>query len=155
MQQQTGFRSAPWRTLLGLLLLAASACMARPAARESASSARSHSTPAPPPPPNQAECAKCNGVWGRHGLSQAEYCNCRTNDSGKRCRDGAECEGQCVADEEPEREIVRAGPPALGYFVGHCSEMKRVFGCLRFIPRGAQSAPPSELAEPLPKLCID
>lgn len=90
-----------------------------------------------------------------HGIAQTESCNCRTSDGGKRCRDGAECQGLCVAAEQPEREIVEAGPPARGYFVGTCSETVAIFGCYRAIERGATSKGPISLAEPPAALCAD
>jgi hypothetical protein len=112
-----------------------------------------HATPAPQ---TEAECkSTCNGTWGRHGLSQKESCNCRTSDAGKRCRDGNECEGQCVADENPELDVKEKGPPALGYLVGRCSETKMVFGCRRFIRDGAASGPPRDVSKLPPKLCVD
>lgn len=111
---------------------------------------------APQPPRTEAECkSACNGTWGRHGLAPKESCNCRTNDGGKRCRDGNDCEGQCIAAENPELEVTAQGPPALGYLVGRCSETKMVFGCQRFIRDGASSAPPRDLSKLPPKLCVD
>jgi len=100
-------------------------------------------------------CRACNGIWAVHGIATVESCNCRTHDGGKRCRDGAECEGACVAAELPEREIVSAGPPAQGYFVGRCSDLMTVFGCNRFIERGAATAGPASLAEPPAMMCVD
>ncbi len=97
----------------------------------------------------------CNGIWGRHGLSPKEACNCRTSDGGQRCRDGKECEGRCGADENPEPDVKEKGPPALGYLVGRCSETKLVFGCRRFIRDGAASGPPRDLSKLPPKLCVD
>jgi hypothetical protein len=108
------------------------------------------------PPRTEAECkSKCNGSWGRHGLSPKDSCNCRTSDGGKRCRDGNECEGQCVAAENPELDVKEKGPPPLGYLVGRCSTTKTVFGCQRFIRDGASSGPPRDLSQLPPKLCVD
>jgi len=106
-------------------------------------------------PSAEEECRACNGIWGKHGLRQIAFCNCGTKDADKRCRDGLECEGQCVADDEPEREIVQAGPPPLGYFVGKCSAFAKVFGCRRIIERGAGADPPHDLSKPLQKMCVD
>jgi len=107
------------------------------------------------PRTEEEECRACNGIWGKHGLRQIPFCNCGTKDADKRCRDGLECEGQCVADDEPEREIVQAGPPPLGYFVGKCSAVAKVFGCRRIIQRGAAASPPHDLSKPLQKMCSD
>ncbi|MGC4091105.1 MAG: hypothetical protein QM756_25165 [Polyangiaceae bacterium] len=125
------------------------------AASATAPAASASSAAAPSKPRTEEECRTCNGEWGQHGLTQIAFCNCRTKDPGKRCRDGAECEGLCVADEVPEREVVKAGPPPLGYYVGKCSDVVKVFGCRRFIARGAASEPPHDLSEPLPKICFD
>jgi len=142
----------------------APATAAAPATAEPAPASSSTSTttlaPGPgdkaPAPQTEAECkSACNGTWGRHGLSPKDSCNCRTSDGGKRCRDGNECEGQCVADETPELDVKEKGPPALGYVVGRCSDSKQVFGCRRFIRDGAASGPPRDLSKLPPKLCID
>jgi hypothetical protein len=107
------------------------------------------------PPRTPAECKACNGVWGVHGISQEESCNCRTHDGGKRCLDGADCEGMCVAADAPERDVIEAGTPPRGFFVGRCSELMTVFGCNRFIDRGASARGPTPLAEPPAQLCVD
>jgi hypothetical protein len=98
-------------------------------------------------------CAACNGEWGTHGISQFESCNCRTNDKGKVCRDGNDCQGQCVGDEG-ESVIVEPGPPALGYFIGVCSEFVTTFGCHRIVRDGASSQL-ADLTEPPYVLCWD
>lgn len=108
-----------------------------------------------PPPTTAAGCQACNGVWGTHGIATVESCVCRTHDPGKRCRDGNECEGACVATADPEREITEAGPPPRGYFVGRCSELITVFGCNRFIDRGAVARGPVPLGEPPAQMCVD
>jgi hypothetical protein len=65
----------------------------------------------PATPPATAEaCKTCNGVWAVHGLSQTPSCNCRTTDGGKACRDGNNCQGMCIAAENPETQVVEAGP---------------------------------------------
>src|SRR5216110_3273672 len=79
------------------------------------------------PPSTASECKACNGEWGVHGLVQVESCLCRTHDSGRRCRDGAECEGECIA-QPGAVEVVDPGPPRRGYFVGKCSEFDHLFG---------------------------
>ena len=112
-------------------------------------------TPASSADRNESQCAACNGEWKIHGLSRAPSCNCRTSDGGKLCRDGAECQGQCVAEERAEQEIIDPGPPARGRFVGRCSEFATVFGCRRFIPRGVNSAGAVNLSVPPPKICFD
>jgi hypothetical protein len=110
----------------------------------------------PPPPPTSADaCRVCHGIWAKHGIAATESCNCRTTDAGKRCKDGGECQGLCVAADEPEREVVEAGPPARGYFVGRCSETVIIYGCFKPIDKGAAARGPVPLAEPPPSLCAD
>jgi hypothetical protein len=111
-------------------------------------------TPAAPPDTEQG-CRTCNGVWDVHGIATTKSCNCRTRDGGKRCRDGADCQGMCIAADEPEREVVDKGPPPRGYFVGRCSDLVTVYGCNRLIDRGAGARPPVPLAEPPPQMCVD
>jgi hypothetical protein len=123
-----------------------------------AARALSDSVPAPVAsvaPRTADECRACNGVWGTHGIAETESCNCRTRDSGKRCRDGADCQGMCIAAEEPEREIVQAGPPPRGFFIGRCSDLVTVFGCNRIIEVGATVHGPVPLHEPPMSICVD
>jgi hypothetical protein len=107
-----------------------------------------------PPPQTERDCKACNGDWGVHGLSPKPSCNCRTTDGGKRCKDGAECEGLCTAADDPEREVVERGPPARGFFVGRCSTFMTIFGCYRPIDDGAR-ARPVDLTEPPQMICAD
>jgi hypothetical protein len=112
----------------------------------------------PPPlahPTTKETCGSCRGIWAVHGLDEEPSCNCRTNDAGKRCRDGADCQGVCLAAETPETETVVAGPPARGFFLGRCSELMIVTGCNRIIEPGASARGPTILAEPPPVICQD
>jgi hypothetical protein len=138
-----------------IVLLAAAAAWA--CARSATTPVAAASTAAPKSPPATAkECRACRGDWGVHGLAGVPSCNCRTTDPGKRCTDGNECQGMCVAaPDEPEREVVEAGPPARGFFVGRCSELVTVYGCNRLIERGARARGPVPLVEPPTMLCVD
>jgi hypothetical protein len=117
--------------------------------------------PAPRPEPAAAErpktkeaCGACNGVWAIHGLGETEACNCRTKDGGKLCRDGAECEASCIADEN-RFEVVQAGPPAKGFYVGNCSEFETAFGCFKFIAAGIRAKGPQLKEDAADSFCID
>lgn len=99
-------------------------------------------------------CRACNGEWGPHGLAQVESCMCRTKDAGKPCKGKGDCESQCVATEQPETQVVDKGPPAKGYFLGHCHEFVPFFGCGRLL-RDSNDTTPVALDEPPPKICID
>jgi len=132
---------------------------AAPGARDQRGPAPASPAAAPPPasPPATPEaCQACRGLWAVHGLADKESCNCRTTDAGKRCLDGHDCQGMCIANRDsPEVEVVQAGPPARGFFVGRCSEVVTVFGCNRIIERGASSGGPGPLGEPPQPLCFD
>jgi len=93
-----------------------------------------------------------------HGLLGAQKgamsCLCPTVDGGKRCRDGVECQGECVTDGA-EHEVTAAGPPALGFFVGKCSRFRTTYGCHRVIATGALQAGPVPLDQPPTEICAD
>jgi len=113
---------------------------------------------APPkvPPQTAEECRACRGDWGKHGIAETESCNCRTNDGGKRCTDGADCQGVCIAaTDNPELEVVDGGTTRRGFFVGKCSELVTVFGCNRIIDRGARSHGPVSPEEAPQQICVD
>jgi hypothetical protein len=111
-------------------------------------------TPARKPPRNAAECRRCKGEWGVHGLLQVESCLCRTHDAGKRCRDGYECEGECVVDDG-KTEVVDRGPPPRGFFIGKCSEFDHLFGCMKLLMDGTLAEGPTRLDERPADVCID
>jgi hypothetical protein len=104
-------------------------------------------------------CRACNGVWGRHGLAghqegAKESCICAAKDAGKECRDGADCEGQCLANDA-RFEVTVQGPPARGWFVGRCSAMVFTFGCFASIPEGTRAAGPTTASERPGPICVD
>jgi hypothetical protein len=105
-------------------------------------------------PQNETECRQCNGRWGIHGLREEPSCLCRTRDAGKTCKDGLECEGECVV-VEGKVEVTEAGPPPRGYFVGACTEFDHIFGCHKLLMDGTAAKGPSGLDEALPEMCID
>jgi hypothetical protein len=105
-------------------------------------------------PQTEGECHACNGTWGPHGLSQKESCLCRTRDFGKVCKDGLECEGECVA-VDGQTEVTDPGPPARGYFLGKCSEFDMVYGCNKLLMDGTKPHGPVRLDEPLTEMCVD
>lgn len=136
--------------VLGLsLAVGASACRAH----DSPPRARAALPPRAEPTTDEA-CRACAGEWSVHGLAIQPSCLCPTRDVDKRCRDGAECEGQCLADGG-EREVTVAGPPARGYFVGKCSRYRTSFGCHRYIAAGASRANPVPLDEEPGQICAD
>jgi hypothetical protein len=106
------------------------------------------------PPATAAECKTCNGEWAVHGLVQVESCLCRTKDVGKRCRDGLECEGECILQPGAE-DVTEPGPPRKGFFVGRCSEFDHFFGCHKLLMDGTAAQGPTLLDETPSDVCID
>jgi hypothetical protein len=147
-------RCAP--LVLALMLL--SGCRAHGAPPAAVASAAQTAPVAHAPggaePMTAESCRSCGGEWSIHGLIQEPSCLCPTSDGGKRCRDGSECQGQCLADDR-EREVTDPGPPARGYFVGKCSRFHSNFGCHRPISAGVLKAGPSVLEEPPAQICAD
>src|SRR5882724_3234453 len=131
-------------------------CCAHEAPRSSAAAAAAApAARAATAEPSTADgCRACGGEWAIHGLIQQPSCLCPTSDAGKRCRDGVECQGQCLADDG-EREVIDAGPPARGYFVGKCARFRSSFGCHRPLAAGALKAGPIALDEPPTQTCAD
>ena len=105
-------------------------------------------------PTTKASCDACQGVWAKHGLAEAESCICKTKDAGKVCRDGAECEGQCIADDDGF-EVAEPGPPAKGFWKGKCSPYDTTFGCNRTIAQGTRAKGPQLAEDGAPTMCID
>ncbi|HLK36846.1 MAG TPA: hypothetical protein VKU41_08855 [Polyangiaceae bacterium] len=136
----------------------AASVAAPPTERPSVSPPTANSPPTPKTAPTAKtpqECTACGGTWMRGPVSQVSTCNCRTHDAGKGCRDGSECEGMCVAADPPERAVIDPGPPARGFFVGHCSEFVTEFGCIRLIGRGASAAGPRLFDPPPAQVCVE
>ncbi len=80
----------------------------------------------------QAQCAKCQGTWGRFGVNKVAGCNCKTADVGKECMDGEECEGYCM--------FVRYDTSGREH--GICSETTKLTGCHNIIYKGASKEEP-------------
>jgi hypothetical protein len=119
--------------------------------------AHSPATVAHHPAETEGECRACNGEWGVHGLLDKPSCLCRTHDVGKVCKDGGDCEGECVVDDmKPEVAVTDPGPPARGYFLGRCSAFDHFFGCRARLPAGAKAHGPVRLDQELAEhVCVD
>jgi hypothetical protein len=107
-------------------------------------------------------CRACSGTWGPQGRLAHESCNCRSRNAGRRCTDGAQCDGVCVQTGvervTPPRgcapgRTCRLNPP---YYraVGRCSPFVHAFGCNQRIPVGGHAAPTRD-ALPIETSCVD
>lgn len=102
----------------------------------------------------RSACDACRGYWGVQGFNPMPSCNCRTLDFGQECRDGSECEGQCLSSSTSQ-VVTHGGPPRRGYYVGQCSEFVRSYGCHIALQNGINTGAPLDLDESPPTLCID
>jgi len=110
----------------------------------------------PPPRPTTKEaCDACQGLWAVHGVEEIETCICKTNDEGRACTDGNDCQGECLLDGDAELNVMEQGDPPRGYFKGHCAGYDTTFGCFRHIPDGIQSQLPLVAEEAGPNICVD
>jgi hypothetical protein len=133
-------------------------CAHKPAPAPSARAAIPGATAANGEPATEEGCSACGGEWAAHGILGAQQgtmsCLCPTADGGKRCRDGVECQGECLTDGA-DHEVTAAGPPALGFFVGKCSRFRTTYGCHRVIASGALQSGPVPLDQPPTEICAD
>ena len=145
-------RTLPVVSILSLFALLS--CAHKPAPATSTRAATSGPTAANGEPANEEGCSACSGEWAAHGMTGTMSCLCPTADGGKRCRDGVECQGECVTDGA-DHEVTAAGPPALGFFVGKCSRFRTMYGCHRVIASGALQAGAVPLDQPPTEICAD
>jgi hypothetical protein len=152
------------RLVLLASVMALAACCKKTPPPASPATATLEAPPAsasPKPQPKAAErpqtkeaCDACRGEWKRHGLAEVEVCRCRTKDGGKVCRDGKDCEGQCIAGDD-DFIVADKGPPPRGHYQGKCSEFDTTFGCLRLVPEGASKRGPLPADDAADNICID
>jgi hypothetical protein len=110
----------------------------------------------PPPRPTSKEaCDACQGLWGVHGVEEVETCICKTNDEGRECTDGNDCQGECLLDGDAQLNVMDQGDPPRGYFKGYCAGYDTTFGCFRHIPEDIQSQLPLVAEEAGPNICVD
>jgi hypothetical protein len=98
---------------------------------------------------DRAACTACRGSWGPHGITGHVGCICATSDAGRECRDGGECEGECVFERFDEVS------PGMGVPVGRCSEAEFLFGCNALLRDSVAAEPPQSLPGRVPTICID
>jgi len=86
----------------------------------------------------EAACAAQNGTLQRVGRMQSVQCVIAYADAGKRCTDGDQCGGDCLADPT-------AAIPAGQAATGQCAPTSNRFGCATRVEDGKADA----------TLCID
>lgn len=67
-----------------------------------------------------ARCAAARGECGTAGLGCSDVCIYKATDVGKACRDGRDCQGDCMAKEDAPRDQPTSG---------RCSALQIVAGC--------------------------
>ncbi len=87
-------------------------------------------------PDERAACEAIGGEVQRAGMLGWEHCILTYSDAGKACRDGAECEGMCLADDMGQDD---------GSASGTCQVTSNPFGCYAQMENGKAG----------PGLCVD
>lgn len=108
-------------TVAALIILALAACSALPEPL--------FVTPQPTAgavvlPTNEQDCLDQGGTWGPQGLAQMDMCDLPTTDAGQPCTDSSQCQGLCLASDNPT--------------TGTCSPRTLNFGCRDIIEDGVQ-----------------
>ena len=116
---------------------------------------RSPQDPPPNRPSTKDECDACQGLWAAHGVEPVETCICKTNDEGRACIDGSECQGECLLDGDPEFHVMEPGDPPRGYYQGSCAGYDTTFGCFRHLPTDIQMQLPLTADDAGETICVD
>lgn len=101
-----------------------------PAVAPTATPAPATATAAPPAPTprpqptTEQDCVQQGGTWGPQGMLGTDMCNLPATDAGQACTDISQCEGTCLADDDP------------AVTVGRCSQYTLNFGCYAIIQGG-------------------
>ena len=118
------------RVLIAALALTAAACAPAPV--------QTADTPAMIRSLSPSECAARGGAMTPVGRMQTIQCVINYADAGKRCTDGAQCEGDCRTEPDV---TAREGQSV----TGQCQANSNRFGCFTTITNGKAEA----------TLCID
>ncbi|MBI5939301.1 MAG: hypothetical protein HY859_02630 [Caulobacterales bacterium] len=81
----------------------------------------------------RAQCRAKGGTVGLVGMFGTPACIIPYSDAGKACRDGSDCQGQCIVDLD--------GPPGSGpkpgdQTTGQCQKDDQQFGCFATVVDG-------------------
>lgn len=99
-----------------------------------------------------AECARCGGDWGPHGMAGVTGCLCRTPDAGKACAGPHDCVAECIVDEPGARDLATACPALNAHFPAHCAPRYVSFGCHGIVVEKPTPAGPLRAVR---YLCVD
>ncbi len=99
-----------------------------------------------------AECKRCNGDWGPHGLVGVTGCLCRTPDANKPCESPHDCVAECLVDRKQARDAEDGCPHPIGHYHGHCAAQYTTFGCHGYI---VEKATPAGARQSVRFICLD
>ena len=111
--------------------------------------------PPRPRPTTKEACDACQGLWAEHGIEPVDSCICKTNDEGRECLDGKDCQGECIVDRDAEFQVMDQSQPSLGFFKGHCAAYDATFGCFRHLADDVKSLLPLGADEASEFICVD
>lgn len=127
------------RLMIAVAALLAAACQPMPATDGAATAAPQQTRAEAAGTTDAALCASVGGKMLPQGRMQSLRCVLAYSDAGKRCTDGADCEGDCRITEA-------AGAPDAGAnAVGRCTATSSRFGCYTTITGGKAE----------PTICVD
>jgi len=111
--------------------------------------------PTVPRPSTKEACDACQGIWAVQGIESEESCICKTNDEGRACVDGKDCQGECLLDGDAEFHVMEHSDPPRGYYRGHCAGYDLTFGCFRHIADDIGNQLPLTAEEAGEDVCVD
>ncbi len=122
------------RLMIAVAALLAAACQPMPASEGAATAAPQQSQVSAAGSTDAALCASQGGKMLPQGRMQSVRCVLSYSDAGKRCTDGADCQGDCRIGDV-------ATPPDAGVnAVGRCTADSNRFGCYTTVTGGKAEA---------------
>lgn len=122
------------RLMIAVAALLAAACQPMPTSEGTATAAPQQSQVSAAGSTDAALCASQGGKMLPQGRMQSVRCVLSYSDAGKRCTDGADCQGDCRIGEV-------SNPPDAGVTaVGQCTADSNRFGCYTTVTGGKAEA---------------
>ena len=100
----------------------------------------------------EAECKKCNGSWGPHGMVGVVGCLCATPDGGRACSSPRDCASECIVADVDAQQLVPRCPILGAKLPGTCANDYVMFGCHAYI---VEQATPSGPLRQVWRVCRD